>query len=463
MAGQSSRSEAGMVYVVVISTVSALAGLLFGFDTGVIAGALEPLAHHFAVQSEFTKELIVAAVTLGALGGAICSGKASSRLGRKHSIILSALLFIAGTLCTSLAQSVLMVVAGRLVMGFAVGLSAMVVPMYLSEVSPPSIRGGVVFTFQLAITIGIFAAYVINSIYAENENWRWMFGVGILPALLLFFGMLRLPESPRWLVLKNRTEEARRVLLKIMAVEKTEAALNSIKESVQHPQGGLRELFSKRFLPLVAIAFTLFVLQQLSGINTIFYYAPTVFKEAGFSDPVMVSLLPASVNVASTVLGIWVVDRLGRRGLAYIGFAGMAVCLILLGADLNGMVGGHGPEPLVSLVSVLCYIFFFAISLGGVPYIVMSELFPLTLRSVGMATASCANWGFNFLVSLTFLTLSSTLGMGTTFWLYACFMVLGLVFTYLFLPETKGRRLEDIEANLYAGKRPRNLGDPVQQ
>jgi len=455
------RPSSSYGYVYFITSVAALAGLLFGFDTGVISGALEPISRHFAVTGDFVKECIVAAVTLGALFGAASSSRFSSAQGRRRSILISALLFMAGTLLAAAAPAVAMLIAGRLIMGFAVGLSAMVVPMYLSEVSPPAVRGGVVFTFQLAITIGILAAYVINFLFSEAANWRMMFGVGLAPSLLLFVGMLRLPESPRWLVLHGRKDEAKMVLARIMTREDAASAMKNIAASVSRPRGGLRELFSARLFPLVAIAFTLFVLQQLSGINTIFYYAPRVLEQSGFQDPVLVAMIPATVNVLATVLGVWIVDRLGRRALAFLGFGGMAACLALLGADLNGLIGSEDMAPMLALACVLAYIFFFAVGLGGVPYIIMSELFPLSVRDVGMAVASCANWGFNFLVSLTFLSLSSALGMGGAFWLYACFMVLGLFFTFFFVPETRGARLEDIEANLYAGKRPRDLGAPA--
>ncbi len=451
-------------YVVTVSLIAAIAGLLFGFDTGVIAGAQQFVYAHFGVTSDTVKGLIVAAVTFGALLGAVCSGKLSSSLGRRKSIILSSLLFTAGTLLAALAFDVPLLIIGRLIMGFAVGLSAMVVPMYLSEVSPPDIRGAVVFTFQLAITVGIMGAYLINYAFTEMENWRLMFGVGVVPSLLLFAGMLRLPESPRWLVLNKRIEEAEEVLTRIMSGETAAEELASIKQSVKHPQGGLKMLFSRRMFPLVLICFGLFVFQQLSGINTIFYFCPTVFESVGYAggqQAIGVSLIPAAVNVLATVLGIWIVDKLGRRVLCVVGFIGMAACLFVLGADLNGMIGDAGLEPSLALGSVLLYIFFFAASMGGVPYIMMSELFPLNVRSVGMATASCANWGFNFLVSVSFLSLAHGLGFGNTFWLYGVCMVLGLFFTLLLVPETKGRALEDIEANLFAGNIPRKLGDPA--
>lgn len=463
MPDTSGENGARKVYILGIASVAAVSGLLFGFDTSVISGALDPVTNHFSVQREFVKEFLVASITLGALFGAASSSWFSSRQGRKKSLIFSALVFIGGTLGMSLAPSISALMACRLVLGFAVGLSAMVAPMYLSEVSPPKMRGAVVFSFQLAITLGILGAYCTNYAFAESQNWRWMFGVGLIPSLLLFAGMLKLPESPRWLVSRGRHEEAAAVLRKILPKDVAALELESITSSVSRPQGGLKSLFSKRLFPVVGIAFTLFVLQQLSGINTIFYYAPVVLKEAGFANVVTISLLPATINVLAGVLGMRIVDKLGRRPLAFLGFGGMAVCLLVLGADLSGLFDSVGFTPLVALVSVMIYIFFFAVSIGGIPFIMMSELFPLHIRDVGMAVASCANWSFNFLVSLTFLTLSSLMGMGGAFFLYAVFMVAGVVFTFFFLPETKGKRLEDIEANLYAGNSPRHLGDSMPQ
>lgn len=320
--------------------------------------------------------------------------------------------------------------------------------------------------FQLAITIGLLGAFAINLVFARaivdfTMNWRWMFGVGIIPAFLLFVGMYFMPCSPRWLMLKGRTQEAERVMQKLLGKRDVSAEMADIAGSLKkNVKSGFRALMSKPLLPLVGVAFGLFVFQQLSGINAIMYYGPQVFEQSGFGgdSKFLAQLLMGVINVLATVFGVWVVDKLGRRPLLFIGFVGMAICLGLLSFGLST----GALSPMMSLLSVLLFVVFFAISLGGVPYIMMSEVFPLKVRSGGMAIASCANWGFNMLVSFTFEFLVAKLGgMGNVFALYAGCTVVGLFFAWRFIPETKCRQLEDIEHNLHSGKGLRSLGDPV--
>jgi sugar porter (SP) family MFS transporter len=454
-------------YILTISVIAAIAGLLYGFDTGVISGALQLICNTFGIsdQQVVLKEVIVSSVPLGALLGAVVSSKFSNGLGRRRSIIFSSVVFIIGTCITTFAVDVHMVIAGRLLMGFAVGLSSMIVPMYLSEVAPFQIRGAVIFLFQLAITIGILSALVVNYLFESFQSWRGMFAVALIPSILLGLGMLAMPYSPRWLMLKGRESEAKAVLQKLRARDDVSIEMKDIKDSVQHQSAGFKALFSKKLFPLVIIAFGLFVFQQLSGINTIFYYARTVFSQAGFggeSGALLAAVATGATNVLATIIGVWVVDIIGRRALLFIGFIGVIICLLVLGASYLGYFGPH--IEWITLGSVLAYIVFFAISLGGVPYIMMSELFPLNVRGAGMALASCAGWGFNMLVSATFLSLvhflgKDNIGMGRAFWVYAGLSLIGFVFAYFLVPETRGCPLERIEANLYSGKRLRDLGE----
>lgn len=449
-------------YIFTIAMIAALAGLLFGYDTGVISGSLQYISKTFDIsKSEYQlKEFIVSAVPLGALIGSIFSSHFSRKYGRHRSIIYSAILFIFGTAIVVGAFHISMIVIGRLFMGFAIGLSAMIVPMYLSEVSPPKIRGAVIFLFQLAITIGLLLAFIMNYIFADVESWRAMFAIGFIPSLLLAFGMLYLPFSPRWLILKGRVKEAKTILQKLRAQQDVMEELSEIEKSLKHPKGKLKDLFTKKMFPLVIITFGLFAFQQLSGINTIFYYAPTIFENAGFGSgegSILPSIATGAINVFATIFGIWLVDRIGRRNLLFIGFTGMIVCLGVLGISYLGLLGTE--IKWITLISVLLFIVFFAISLGGVPYVMMSELFPLKIRGVGMATASCANWGFNMIVSFTFLTFIHHLGIGATFLMYTGFTIIGCLFAFALLPETRGVPLEKIESNLYSGKKLRNLGE----
>lgn len=447
-------------FVILVTTVAAISGLLFGFDTGVISGALSFISatFHLTAHNTVMKEMIVSAVPMGALIGAVLSGKSANSLGRRRSVILSAILFVLGAAITAAAMHIMFVLLGRWIMGFAVGLSAMTVPMYLSEVAPPNVRGVAVFIFQLAITIGIMLAFVINYVFAGHAAWRMMFAVAIIPSVVLWVGMCFLPSSPRWLMLKGRDQEAKKTLARLSG-DLADIEYHAIKDSISRPRSGLRELFSKRMLPLVIIAFGVFVFQQLTGINTIFYYAPTIFHSAGYvgtKGAILASVVTGVVNVLSTFVGIALVDRLGRRKLLFIGMSGMVVCLAALGLGYHHVFGAN--IEVLAMVAVLAFIFFFAISIAGCAYLIMSELFPLRLRAAGMATASCANWGFNILVSATFLSLIQSIGIGDTFFLYGGFTLIGLIFIAILLPETKGVRLERIEENLYAGKASRHLG-----
>ena len=449
--------------IILIASFAGIAGLLFGFDTGVISGALQFISKDFGISHghQALQEWIVAAVPLGALVGAILSKKSSFVLGRRFSIIVTAILFIIGTLLASFATSIPMLIIGRLTMGLAVGLSSMIVPMYLSEVSPPQIRGAVVFCYQLAITIGLFLAFIINFIFADSESWRMMFAVGLIPSTLLGIGMLFMPFSPRWLVIKGKKNQARATLAKLRGHHRVDDELEEIEETAKHHHGSFKLLFSKRLRILVIICLGLFMFQQLSGINTMMYYAPTIYQHAGFAGShgqILASVADGVIFIVATLVGIWTVDRLGRRPLFFIGFIGMVLCLALLGHVYGSTDSGTVVRDL-ALASVLGYIFFFGISLGPLSYLMMSELFPLNVRSTGMALASCSNWAFNFIVSSTFLTLVSAMGIGHTFYLYAFLTFLGLVFCYYLIPETKGISLEEIEENLYQGVPTRDLGN----
>jgi sugar porter (SP) family MFS transporter len=458
-------------HIYAIGTVAALAGFLFGFDTGIISGAQDYIFKTFNIPEATDKAIaalkgfVVASVPLGALLGAIVSGWFAEKLGRRNSLLFTSLLFAFGALLTALAGAIDHVIWGRLVMGVAIGISAMVTPMYLSEISPPTIRGTIVTFFQLAITMGLMAAFMANYVCADlildhTLNWRWMFGLGALPAVALMLGMIPMPESPRWLFAKGKAAKARETLRYLYATAHIENEANEIQESLRRPEGSWKDCFTSKIFPLLLMAFGLFVLQQLSGINAIMYYGPSVFESAGFGDSgkLLAQVAIGVVNVSMTVLSLWLIDRLGRRPLLFWGFAGMCVCLVAVGFCLqSAATSAFGPW--VSLASTLAFIGFFAVSLGPVPYLIMSEVFPLKVRSSGMAIASCANWGFNMLVTESFPILQQGIGMTPTFYFFAFWTAIGFLFTWRFVPETKNKRLESIEANLYAGQALRNLGN----
>lgn len=452
-----------------IGSVAALAGFLFGFDTGVIAGAEPFINKTFSIDTADARGgalegFIVGAVPLGALFGSMLSGWLSQWLGRRKSLMVTALLFIVGTLGAAFAPAVSILIGARLLMGVAIGVSAMITPMYLGEVAPARVRGTIIFMFQLAITLGLLVSFGINLLMAEaisdhNLAWRVMFAVGLIPAVGLFIGMLRLPCSPRWLVMKGRVAEARHVMRSLLGKHEIDEEMEEIHTSVSQPTGGLRDLCSRRILPLLAVAIFLMVFQQLSGINAIMYYGPEVFGAAGFGETArnVAQLVMGAVNVGLTVLGMWLIDRLGRRLLLSIGFIGMITCLVLVAVLLYAIPGGAGTY--LIFAAILGFIGFFAVSLGGVPWVMIAELFPFRVRATGMAIAVMANWAIDWVVSQTFPMLRAGFGMDATFAIYAFCTFIGFFFVMRYVPETKDRTLEQIERNLDAGKSLRHLGD----
>ena len=439
-------------FICLIAFVAAIAGFLFGFDTGIISGALKYIAatYHIPSNDAFTQEMIVSSVPFGALVGAMLSSHSSDKLGRRRSIILSSILFTIGTAVIVGAINVDMVVLGRLILGLSVGLSAMIVPMYLSELSPARIRGSLIFVFQLAITIGILFSYLVNYYFSSTGAWRHMFAIGFIPSILLGVGMAVLPKSPRWLILKNRHDEAHHTLKRIRKTEDIHHEFHEIKNSCQTTDHArFKDLFSKDILPLVLISFSLFAFQQLSGINTIFYYAPRLFSEAGITNDqnaILAAVICGATNVIATIIGVYLVERMGRRKLLFLGFSGLVISLLLLGLGYHGLFGDDFGLYAVGLI--LAIIVFFAISLGGIPYILMAEIFPLRIRHLSMATASCANWGFNILVSATFLSAIESMGIGNTYLMYCILTACGFILAYFYMPETKNQTLEHIEKNL---------------
>jgi len=432
--------------------LAALFGLLFGFDEGVIAGAMHLIEGTFAVQPA-DKGFMAAAVPLGAVLGAFLAALCSDRFGRRSVLVLCAALFGCGALASALAPSMVVLTASRLLLGLAIGASALAAPQYLAELAPARVRGAVVSAFQLMITIGILAAYLSDMLLEPLGDWRIMLGVGAIPALIAFLGIVRAPESPRWLLLKGREKEAAGVLRQIdpdLAEADLDTTVGEIRESARQPGGapGWAALLGPAVRPMVFFSVAVFVLQQLSGINAVIYYAPSIMAAAGF-DGTRAQLLATvgigAVNVAMTVVAMLVVDRLGRRPLLIIGFLGSAASLALIAVAVR--LDGPGAA-MMGFAAVLTYIAFFAVSLGPLPWLYMAELFPASLRSRGMALASVANWSTNFLVVFLFPVIVSLAGMSVTFGLFAVSCVVGLVFAIRLAPETKGRSLEEIEGDL---------------
>lgn len=443
-----------------VALIAAFAGILFGYDTGVISGAILFIEREFNLSPQLNG-FVVSAVLLGAFLGAFFSGRLADHFGRKRLLILDALIFIIGTIFTSVATSISWLIIGRIIVGLAIGVSSYVAPLYISEISPPKYRGALVSLNQLAITVGILISYVVDYYFALHGAWRSMFGMGVIPAAILLLGMFTLPDSPRWILSIGREEHALDVLKKIRGHgPHTIQEFEEIKNSLQHQQGNWKMLFSKTIRPTLWVGAGLAFFQQVSGINTIIYYAPTIFSMAGFHEATTAILATMGVGVVfvvMTVVALPLIDTLGRRPLLFIGVSAMTVSLIALSWAFQG---DNQTDLLkwVALSSMLVFIAGFAISLGPIMWLMISEIFPLKVRGLGSSIATCVNWASNWMVTITFLTLVQFLGASGTFLIYFIIGIVTLLFIYNWVPETKEVTLEQIEANLYAGKRSRYLG-----
>lgn len=452
--------------VILIATIAATGGLLFGFDTGVISGAQNFLQDPGGWGiSDDQLEWVTTAVLIGAVLGAALSGRITDILGRRKVIIIAAVIFALGALATGAAPSVSLLVAGRIIIGIAIGIASFSVPLYISEISPTRNRGALVTMNQLMITIGILASYISDYLIANDANpfsWRWMFYVGVFPAVILFVGMFLVPETPRWLIGKGREEEGRKVLKKVEEPELVEEAIQKIKDDIarESESAGYREVFRPWLRTALFIAVGIMFFQQFTGINTIIYYSPKIFKIAGIESntlTILPSILLGAVNVLFTVVSIMLLDKLGRRPLYFIGLVGMIIGLAGVGLSFFFEESLGSSLKYFTVASMFIYIIFFAVSLGPLGWLIISEVFPLKVRGVGMSLGSLSNWLFNGIVAFTFLKLLNALSPAGAFWLYAAIGVLGIIWGHRYIPETKGITLEKIEDNWRDGKKPREF------
>jgi sugar porter (SP) family MFS transporter len=449
-------------FIIVASAIAAVGGVLFGFDTGVISGAILFIHKQWQLTSGQT-EFATSSVLIGAVLGAIAGGALGDRLGRRLSIVGATVLFLAGTLIVSVAGGMTPFVIGRLLIGSAIGVASFMVPLYISEIVPARVRGGMVSLNQLAVTIGILVSYGVNYVFSHSANWHAMFAVGALPGLVLLVGMYLLPESPRWLVAMRRNEEAAVVLRKIRARSDVDGEVTEIRREIEAETGGrLSDLLTPALrLPLV-IGLGLAVLQQATGVNTVVYYAPAIFRTAGLGSATAAIAATTGlgvVNVVMTLVAIWLLDRAGRRPLLLWSAAGMAVSLILLGAGF-ALRGGQGGPPgalgRITGISLMVYIAAFAVGIGPVFWLLIAEIYPLKMRAVAMSAATVANWAANYLVAATFISLAHLLGEAGIFWLYAAMGIVTFAFVLALVPETKGKTLEEVQA-VFAARRARKV------
>lgn len=448
-------------YFLIVAIVAAFAGILFGYDTGVMSGAILFISKEFKL-TPFTNGAVVSAVLFGALVGALVSGQVSDFFGRKRLLIKVAIIFIVGSIWTALAPSALWLGIGRVLVGIAIGIASYTAPLYISEVASADKRGALVSLNQLAVSIGILVSYIIDYSFANiGEGWRWMLGLGAVPALLLCIGMLALPYSPRWIFAKRGKSHAKAVLKKIRTEEKEiETELKEIEGAVSIKTGSWRVLFSKKVRPALLVTVGVAVIQQFTGINTILYYAPTIFTMTGFEGATAAILATMGIGVVFvlfTIVSLPLLDRWGRRPLLFLGTGCMTLCLALLSISFN-LASTHAFYQWMTLIAMLVYIAGFAVSLGPIAWLLIAELFPLKVRGLGASVATCANWASNMLVALTFLSLINWCGPAITFLIYSFLGLLSLVFIYYLVPETRGVSLEKLEKNLMSGKPIRTIG-----
>jgi SP family galactose:H+ symporter-like MFS transporter len=446
-------------FVYIVAAVSALGGMLFGYDTGVISGAILFIKKEF-VLSTALEEVVVSVVLIGAVGGAAAGGTLADRFGRRKLIIITAAIFALGAVGTALAQNVAWLIIGRIIVGAAIGAASFTAPLYISEISPVSVRGRLVSFNQLAITIGIVVSYLVGYALSGIGGWRWMFGLAAIPSAMLGIGLLFMPDSPRWLLSQGLVDKAHVVLKRIRGIANVDDELQEIQMSLSQQSGSWSEFLSPLVRPALIVGIGLAIFQQASGINTVIYYAPTIFQFAGFksaSAAILATVGVGVINMVMTTVAMQLLDRVGRRPLLLIGLVGMVLSLIMLGLAflLPGLVNMLG---WIAVGSLMLYVGSFAISLGPVFWLLISEIYPLKIRSLAMSAVTVVNWAANLIVALTFLSIIQVLGRPGTFWLFGLVGIGAWVFSYFFVPETKGRSLEEIESHWRSGKHPRLMG-----
>lgn len=433
-------------YVLLVASIAALGGLLFGYDTGVISGAILFITKDFALDARL-QAFTISVVLIGCIAGSAVAGAVADGIGRRPTLFSAGVIFLLGALISALTPNEGVLLAGRFIVGIGIGFSSVVAPLYISEVAPAQTRGALVSLYQFAITIGILAAYLVDYALSGGAYWRAMLGLAVIPSLVLMAGMLGMPESPRYLFRIGREGKARDELVRIYEnATKVEREQDSILASLQVKSAGWKGLLRPAVRPALFVGVSLAVLQQITGINTVIYYGPQIFQLAGVasaSASILAQSIVGTVNCLMTLVAIFFVDRVGRKPLLYIGLAGMFVALSVMAlafsqAHLSGSLGS------IALGSMMVYVGCFAFSLGPIVWLLISEIFPLPVRGLGMSVSTLANWVGNFLVSQFFLTMVQHLGASGTFSVYAVLCIVTIVFVYAMVPETKMELLEQV-------------------
>ena len=483
--GQASTKRINIYFITIVIT---LGGLLFGFDTGVINGTQFYFSKYFELTG-WLKGFIVSSALLGALLGAASAGMISKSIGRKKSLLISAVLFGISAwgsgLPAILPESISLMVFFRILGGIAIGMASMNAPTYIAEIAPADKRGKLITYYQMAVVIGFFVVflttYVIGSELTEQNNidfgWRYMFWSEMIPATLFFVLLFMVPKSPRWLMIKGKEDEALNVLIRIHGQEMADREFKEIKDSIQQ-EGKQKKasIFQKSLFPIVVIGTVLSVLQQFTGINAVLYYGADIFEQAlgfGNEDVLLQQILLATVNLLFTFIAMYTVDKLGRKPLLIIGGVGMLAGFLLMGftlylSDYSGVNSAGLPtisstEGIICLVGILMFIGSFAMSMGPIVWVLLAEMFPNSIRSTAMAIAVAAQWLANYFVSQSFPILvesdanrliadGGTWNQSLPYFIFSAFILFIIFFTWKWIPETKGKTLEEMEALFNKGK-----------
>ena len=449
---------AGNRFIAGIAVLAALGGFLFGYDTGVVSGALPYISKSLHIGT-FGQSWVVGSLLLGAIAGAFASGRLADLLSRKWTKFVSGCVYMAAALGSAFAPTIQTLCASRFVLGLAVGTASFVSPMYISEHSPGRLRGGMTAINQVMITFGILIAYLADfALSGFPHNWRGMFGLGAVPGIALAVAMVFVPHTPRWLVQKGRDEEARAVLGHSRASD-TEIGeeIDGIHDVAQSQRAfRLRQLLGPRLRMLVIVGVGMAIFQQILGINTVIYFGATILGFTGLtiSTSVAEAVFLGIINFVFAGVAMLLLDRVGRRAPMMVGTTGCTIALIGLGWFFYQSTAFQHGYADIALALIMFYLASFEISLGPVFWVMIAEIYPLRSRAKAMAVATMFNWTFNFLISYFFLQLTLSIGRAGTFWLYAGFGIAALAFFWRWLPETKGRSLEQIERQIHGGEHP---------
>jgi SP family arabinose:H+ symporter-like MFS transporter len=444
------KAQPSSAFVIKISVVAALGGLLFGYDTAVIAGAIGPLTTKFDLSPAMVGWAVSSAIW-GCVFGAMTAGYMSDRWGRKKILIITAVLFTISAIGSAIPSTLFAFVFARFIGGLGIGAASMLSPLYIAEIAPSNKRGRLVTLYQLAIVMGINLIYFVNmQIAAAGDEawnievgWRYMLGSGTLPALLFLVLLFFVPESPRWLIKRNKNKDALDTLERVNGTDKANEIFDEIKSTLHEESGTVRELFAPGLRRAMSIGIMLALFSQITGINAIIYYAPEIFKSAGFASgsALAQTFLIGIVNTIFTFVALWLIDIAGRKKLLLWGVTGMIICLLGTGLCFYlDIISG-----VWLLIFILGYIACFASSLGPIPWVIMSEIFPTKIRGIAMSIATLVLWiGVVLITQLTPMLLESV-GGAFTFWLFMINAIILLIFTWFKIPETKNRTLEEIE------------------